>query len=374
MFLQIALLFVIPFLSAMTQELQPKAVRGVWLTNVDSRVLNSREEIAEAVSLCAELGINAIFAVVWNKGFTLYPSRTMRELIGAEIDPSLAGRDPLKELIEEARKRHIKVIAWFEFGFASSYKLNGGPLLKQKPTWSARDVEGKLVSKNGFEWMNALHPEVQDFMISLVMEVVRGYDIDGIQGDDRLPAMPSEGGYDSLTIEEYRKEHHGANPPSDHKNPAWLQWRANRLNRFMKRLYDSVKTHNRKLIVASSPSVYPWSLEEYLQDWPTWVREGSVDLVSPQLYRYKIEDYKKVLDEIVQGQIEKKNLHRFFPGLLLKVGSYHPSEDFLLAMIRENRKRGVNGEVFFFFEGLKKYPRLFKEIIYPQQAVFPDFP
>lgn len=280
--------------------------------NVDSRVLNSRENIADAVGKCSELGINTIFVVTWNKGFTLYPTCTMHNLIGAEIDPSLAGRDPLKELIEEARTRHIKVFAWFEFGFASSYKLNGGPLLKQRPAWAARDVKGALVSKNGFEWMNALHPEVQDFMISLVMEVVRGYDINGIQGDDRLPAMPSEGGYDSFTIAEYRKEHNGVNPPSNHKDPSWLQWRADKLNRFMKRLYDSVKTHNPKLIVASSPSIYPWSLEEYLQDWPTWVREGSVDLVSPQLYRYKREDDRKVLEKSVQRQIEKKNL---FPDL-----------------------------------------------------------
>ena len=37
-----------------------------------------------------------------------------------------------------------------------------------------------------------------------------------------------------------------------------------------------------------APSIYPWSEEEYLQDWPTWMQKGYVDLVCPQVYRYNI--------------------------------------------------------------------------------------
>ena len=39
-----------------------------------------------------------------------------------------------------------------------------------------------------------------------ILEVVKNYDIDGIQGDDRLPAMPAEGGYDAYTRNAYQKE------------------------------------------------------------------------------------------------------------------------------------------------------------------------
>ena len=38
--------------------------------------------------------------------------------------------------------------------------------------------------KNGFDWLNAFDPEVQNFMISLFKEVVTNYEIDGVQGDD----------------------------------------------------------------------------------------------------------------------------------------------------------------------------------------------
>lgn len=348
-----------------------EAVRGVWLTNVDSEVLNSKENIIKAVALCKELGFNSIFVVTWNKAMTTYPSKIMKELTGVEIDTTFAGRDPLKELIVEAHKENIKVFAWFEFGFSSSYQQNGGIILQKKPEWAAKDINGNLATKNGFEWMNGFHPDVQNFILSLILEVVNNYQVDGIQGDDRLPAMPSLSGYDDYTISLYKSAHNGAFPPADYRDTNWVNFRADILNRFMKRIYTEAKSVNKNIIVSMAPSIYPWSKEEYLQDWVSWLNEGLVDLVCPQVYRYKIEDYSSALNEIVANQISKNNLRKFYPGVLLKVGKYQPEEKFLREMIEANRKQNVNGEVFFFYEGVKKYPDLFKEL-YKEELKFPE--
>ena len=53
--------------------------------------------------------------------------------------------------------------------------------------------------------MNAIHPEVQDFILNLIEEVLINYEVAGIQGDDRLPAMPSEGGYSTYTKDLYKQ-------------------------------------------------------------------------------------------------------------------------------------------------------------------------
>ena len=346
------------------------AVRGVWLTNVDSKVLNSRESIFAAVNSCASLGFNTIFVFTWNKAMTTYPSAIMRSLTGVAIDTQLVGRDPLKELIEAAHKKNIRVIAWFEFGFSSSYQENGGPLLRKKPHWAARGASGELVTKNGFEWMNGFMPEVQDFVLSLIMEVVENYEVDGIQGDDRLPAMPSESGYDEYTIRRYQREHAGALPPKNPKDPYWIQWRANILSDFMRRIYDSVKSRKSHIVVSVSPSIYPWSKEEYLQDWPRWVRSGWVDLVHPQIYRYDLEHYTAALDAIVRDQVSSRHLHLLYPGVLLRLGGYHPSKEFLVGMIEANRKRGINGEVMFFYEGLSRHADVFRQM-YRERVDFP---
>ncbi len=350
---------------------QNEGVRGVWLTNVDSDVLRSKENIVEAVEFLDQLNFNTIFVVVWNKGMTQYKSKIMKDFTGFEIDTMFNDFDPLSVLIEEAHKRNIKVIAWFEFGFASSYKQDGGKILELKPNWKAIDNEGKLVSKNGFEWMNGFHPEVQEFILSLIKEVIVNYKVDGIQGDDRLPAMPVESGYDEYTMNLYQKEHNGSKPPENFRDPEWVQWRANILNKFAERIYFEVKSYNPDLIVSMAPSIYPWSKEEYLQDWLEWVRNGNVDLICPQLYRYKFEDYEKLLYEIVNFQIENKDLKKFYPGILLKVGDYYAPTELLEQKINLNRNFGINGEVFFFYEGLKKQIDLFKKI-YKDKVSFPN--
>ena len=318
----------------------------------------SRENIIEAVESCETLGINTIFVVTWNKAMTTYRSEIMKNFTGVEIDPILdpnnSGRDPLQEIIEESHKRGIKVFAWFEFGFSSSYNDNGGKIAELKPEWMSLTSTGELCTKNNFDWLNALDPEVQGFITSLVLEVVKKYDVDGIQGDDRLPAMPSSGGYNPNVIAQYKKEHFGEAPPSNYKDFEWVNWRATKLNEYLKNLYKAVKKEDPNCIVSMAPSIYPWSKEEYLQDWPHWVNFGYVDMICPQVYRKDSLSYKKALENTI-SQILPEKRHLLFPGLLIQVDDERPSKEFFRYMLDKNRDLGVHGEVFFFYEGLSTY-------------------
>ncbi|WP_082859310.1 glycoside hydrolase family 10 protein [Microbulbifer sp. Q7] len=352
----------------------PEAVRGVWLTNVASDALYTREGIEQAVELCAELGLNSIFVVTWNKGKTLYPSQIMHAFTGMAMDPALdpeqTDRDPLQELIDAAHRHNIKVFAWFEFGFAASHGERGGELIRRKPHWAALDVNGELVTKNGFEWMNALDPEVQSFMTSLVLEVVRNYDVDGIQGDDRLPALPSEGGYNPEIAAAYLAET-GTAPPADSKNSEWLQWRANRLNQYAMDLYRAVKAEDPDVIVSFSPSIFPWSREQYLQDWPSWLAQGSADLLIPQVYRHDLESYRSTLRETLT-YVPAAQRDAFAPGVLIKVGETMPSQEMMDGMLAANREAGLLGEVFFFYEGLEDYRDVIRGSYASQPVRFPE--
>lgn len=352
---------------------QATAVRGVWLTNVDSDVLTSQAKIEAAVQRCKDLNINSIFVVTYNKAATTYPSQVMDDLIGVPIDPLYTGRDPLREVIDAAHAEGIKVFAWFEYGFAA---MNGspGPILDTYPDWAAIDVNGNPVVKNGFHWMNALLPEVQEFMSDLILEVVNEYpDIDGVQGDDRLPAMPSEGGYDDYTVSLYQADHGGANPPANRTDPAWLQWRADVLNAWAAELYDDIKAINPNCIVAMSPSPLNFGFREYLQDYTAWLDGGYCDLVSPQLYRRDnqgIGVYRGLLeDQLIRVGME--NAPIFYPGTLSYLGSYVPQPQFFVDMINANREQGVMGEVHFFYNALIANEDVFR-VVYPAPAIFPD--
>jgi uncharacterized lipoprotein YddW (UPF0748 family) len=262
----------------------------------------------------------------------------------------------LREIVQAAHEEGLAVIPWFEFGFSSSYQADGGPLLDEYPQWAARDTSGALVTKNGFDWMNAYRPAVQDLLSDLVMEVVRNYDVDGIQGDDRLPANPVEGGYADYTAQLYRAEHDGQDPPDDPQNEDWKQWRADKLSAFGQRVYDKVKAVDASLVVSWAPSPYPFGYNEYLQDWPAWINRGFADLIHPQVYRREVSEYASFLDtqRADEAGWDRDKILGFYPGVLMNVGDYRMTPEELKEVILTNRRHGIHGEVFFFYEGLRE--------------------
>lgn len=340
------------------------ATRGVWVANVQhTNFLSSKANIESWVNNLSGMGINTLFIVTYNSGRTIYPSQVMKNLTGVEQDSRFVGRDPLQEVIEAAKPKNMKVYAWFEFGFASDYGGGDGrEIINTKPHWGSVGRDGRLVVKNSFTWLNALHPEVQNWMMALLMEAVDKYDLTGIQGDDRLPAMPTEAGYDTLTSRLYRAEK-GVDPPSDTKDAAWVQWRADKLTAYAQRIYTEVKRKKPNMLVSMSPSPYPFGLTEYLQDWPAWVKNGYCDMVVPQCYRYDAAAYKATLaQQLGYCPADKKSL--FYPGILAATGStYTASSTLLSQMVSDNRSLGLTGEVYFFNEAANR-TRSFFDYIY----------
>ena len=350
----IVILFLFTCVGAFAQNNMVTPLRGAWVTNVASEVLHSKENIQKAVLQAKSAGLNSLFVVVWNGGYTLYPSKVQQRYIGVKQHPTFQGRDPLREIVDEGHRAGLKVHAWFEFGFSYAYKDTNSLWLKKFPEWCGRNNKGELLQKNGFYWWNALHPGPQDLLQSLVVEVVKNYAVDGVQGDDRLPAMPAEGGYDSYTKTLFSATHQGAVVPSQPKDSLFIQWKWTLLSQFDKRLYEAVKRTRKNCIVSWAPSIYPWSREEYLQDWPTWLKEGYADIVIPQLYRYNLPAYEKILTQL-KTQVPDSLLAKIVPGMLTSLGDgYQADKDLLQQMIALNRKNGFNGEVFFYFETLNR--------------------
>lgn len=350
-------------LTPTTFERDNKGIRGVWIPSTDCKVITSKQRIAEAMDFLAATGFNTVFPVVWNRGFTAYPSQIMREKFGAEIDARYQGRDPLAELIVEANRVGLKVIPWFEYGFVSSYDLNGGHLLAKKPEWAARDCNGNLLKKNKFEWMNSLDPEVQDFLLGLMLEVARNYPVNGVQGDDRI-ALPCEGGYDAKTVKRYRQEC-GREPPQNPREGHWLHWRADLITEFVARLYRELKAISPDLLLSMSPSPYEWGLVEYLQDSKSWVDRKLVDMLHPQFYRRDFNGYKQLVDRLIGEQLSGEQLQCVSPGILLanRGSKYSMNPELLLQVIAYNRQRGIQGEVLFFYEGLRDNGNALAEVL-----------
>ena len=174
------------------QQPEPVEVRGVWIPNSYSSFFQSRKNVETQMALLAEAGVNVIFPVVWSKGHTLFDSAVAEEVVGRRVDPRYGRRDPLAEVLFEAHRHGIEVVPWFEYGFAAGHETYPGKALVTHPEWAAIGVDGQPVVKNGFAWMNSLAEGPQDFLTDLVVECATRYDVDGVQGDDRLPALAEE--------------------------------------------------------------------------------------------------------------------------------------------------------------------------------------
>lgn len=329
---------------------EPRELRGVWIAAADTEVFQSRASVAEALEFLARHHVNVVYPDVWYRGVTLHPSPLLEKTFGVRQDPRYAGRDPLAELIVEAHARGIEVIPWFEYGFAASNAAQPTRLLERRPEWAARDQGGGIVEKNGFAWFNSLDPSVQDFVGGLMLEVARGYDVDGVQGDDRLPALPTAGGYDAATVALWHKDKRLSAP--EPQDPRWIAWRAGRLTDFLARLARDVRAVAPGMTYSASPSPYRWGLDEYLQDSKTWLERGLVDMFHPQCYRRDLASYAKLADE--QRALMPRNARAVYaPGILIQSGNWRMEAEELVRMVEHNRDRGYGGEVLFHYAGLR---------------------
>ena len=329
----------------------PSELRGVWLTNIDSDVLFSRRTFYRALRRLHRLNFNTIYPTVWNWGYTLYPSPTAGQVIGQALDPTpgLQGRDMLAEAVDRGHQLGLTVIPWFEFGFMAPADSE---LARRHPDWLTNRRDGSRIVMEGEHprvWLNPFHPDVQQFILALISELVEHYDIDGLQLDDHF-GLPVELGYDPYTIQQYKNEHQGKAPPDNVQDPEWKQWRANKITDVMKRVFYTVKSHKPDCIVAIAPNSKDFSYNYYLQDWATWERQGFVEELILQVYR---DDLSQFTMELERPEVLLAKAH--IPvgvGILAGLKNRSVSMNQIRDQIKLVRDRQFAGVSFFFYETL----------------------
>lgn len=357
---------------------QETGVRAVWVTNVASSVLMSEANLTAMVDLLAELNFNTICVTAYNKSQTIFQSQTLANVL--EITPSqtvidgCGWGDVLGKLIEKAHAKNIKVIAWFEYGFASHYNGQPQPITDKKPQWVSKQQDGTQTVKNSFYWLNGFHPEVQQFVTDMIVECVTKYPtLDGVQGDDRLPALPAHAGYDDYTRQLYKTQT-GRDLPSSPTETQFLSWKVNKMTEYATSLYNAVKAVRSTCLVTWAPSARGWAKDNYLQDWPQWVANGKADWVSPQLYRNEsqgISAYASLVDgDLANVFITAELRKKYVPGMLVRNGSSIISDGFLVSLVQYNRSKLIYNECTWFYEGVPSKADAYR-ILYPGKSFFP---
>lgn len=332
---------------------QTAELRGVWVARDG---LTSRQKIVQTLDALAAANLNVVCVNVWSRGYTIHPSDVLFAACGQRQDPTYVGRDPLAEFVLEAHRRGIEVEAWFEYGFMFGWSgwfagpTGVGPVLTANPGWIARDDTGNSQVPDGgggfFTWAIHEHPAVRQFLIDLATEVVDRYDVDGVQFD-RVRYPSTSFGYDPVTSAAYQAAS-GQPPPANVNQTQWKRWRADGLIAFHQQFYQAVKARRASVRVTNAPIIMTLAYDSYLQDWPQWLVQGSIDLVYPQVYRTTAASYITTLDQQL-NLLPPPLRQKVAPGIRAISGT--PTNE-VLGMVAANRARNLPGGVFWYAEGL----------------------
>lgn len=290
-----------------------RELRGVWIAtvaNIDwpSRpgmsVEQQQNELLEILNNHQRAGMNAVFLQIRPAADAFYAKSNepwSRFLTGSAGQAPKPFYDPLEFAIEEAHKRGMELHPWFN-PYRATFDLNqnhvpADHITRTKPEW--------FFTYGGKKWFNPGIPEVRDYIIDVILNVVENYDIDGVHFDDYFYPYPDgkKPIPDAATFKKYGK---------DFKNIE--DWRRNNVNLLVEELSIQIRNKKKHVRFGISPfgiwdnkSNHPLGSEtsgfsgyrELYADAIKWTQEGWVDYVMPQLYfpfNYRAAAFEKLVD------------------------------------------------------------------------------
>jgi len=243
---------------------------------------------------CRRAGFNTVLFQVRGNGTVLYRSRI--EPWSEEFAGRDPGFDPLAIACREAHKRGLSLHAWVNV--IPGWRGKGPPtnpkqLYRSHPDWFWRDANGRRQPFGWYNSVNPCYPEVRQYLVSVMHEIVKNYPVDGLHMDyirfsndwaDSYKPLASVPDYprDPRTLSLFRQAT-GKTPSSS--PAAWNQWRTDQITRLVR----DIRTMTRRVAprVQRSAAVGASPIDakrRHFQDSRRWIAEGLVDAVYPMNY------------------------------------------------------------------------------------------
>ena len=367
--------------------------RAAWVATVaninwpSQPGLSTNEQKKEAIillDLLKENNFNAVIFQVRPQCDALYKSDLepwSYYLTGEQGKAPDPYYDPLQFWVEQAHARGLELHAWlnpYRAHHPSSGAVTPNSVVNQHP-----ELVVKL--KNGYWWLDPSKQKTQDYSLSVVIDIVRRYDIDGIHFDDYFYPYPSynnnEDFPDQESWQQYIKEG-GKLSRGD--------WRRKSVNTFIKNVYEAIKKEKLYVKFGLSPfgiwrPHHPESIEGFDQfdqlyaDARLWLHNGWIDYYTPQLY-WSInqigQSYPVLLGWWSRENIKNRHL---WPGISLgrRRGSMVIDETINQIMITRGMIPQDPGNVHWSIGPLLNNQELVRAIVqgpYKHQALVPSSP
>lgn len=307
-------------------------IRAIWLDRGTIVQTKSEAELAVIFDRFAASGINTVFFETINSSYPIYPSK-----IAPEQNPLTKGWDPLQAAVKLAHERGMELHAWVWVFAAANQRHNVilnkpiddlGPVLSQRRDWGITDREGGFFDDNTNSkkaFFDPANPEVQQYLLSLLAEIVTNYDLDGIQLDYirypfQDPAANQTFGYSRESRRKF-KQLTGVDPINIEPNhPLWSEWtkfRVQQVDKFVSSAAQMLRNKRPNLII--STAVFPIERQERLakiqQNWEAWAQAELVDIIVPMTYALNSDELEKITQPLFSEEAKINTI--IIPGIRL---------------------------------------------------------
>ncbi len=289
--LLVALWVLFPGVTA-AQDAPKREFRGAWIQCVNGQfnglgTARMQATLTEQLDALQRCGINAILFQVRAEGDALYASPYepwSRYLTGRQGTPPSPYWDPLAWMVEQCHRRGMECHAWI-----NPYRAKTKGTKELAVTHPYVEHPERFFSYDGLLLFDPGLPENRTYICTVVTDILRRYDVDGIHMDDYFYPYPVPGVRipDDATYARYGR---GMNRED---------WRRDNVNRFIREMRDSIRAvkpwakfgvspfgiyRNRKSDPNGSRTNGLQNYDDLYADILLWTREGWVDYNIPQIY------------------------------------------------------------------------------------------
>lgn len=290
--------------------------------------------------------------------------------------------DPLAFAIEQAHRRGLELHAWFNTfpawrGTNPPPPCNPPHIINQHPEWLICDQEGNpMPLSDHYVSLSPGIPEVRNYLLRVVMDIVSHYDIDGLHFDYiRYPESADKLGYshDSISVALFHS------PEGNPNRLTWADWQRENINQFVRAVYDSV-THCKPWVILSAAVIGKYNTSSWngyhvvFQDARQWLADSKIDFVAPMIYwptTHQTAPFGPIASDWLIGY--ERNRYAF-PGMMINRLDTRtwPLKELLseLAIVRDHG----NGMIFFSYSGLETARQLLHQSGFPFPANPPAMP
>ena len=332
--------------------------QSLWIVRTS---MTSQEKIQKAMLFAKENNFNHVFVQVRGRDDAFYKS----DIVLRSKSILNTSFDPLDFAIREGHSLGLKVHAWMNvyiLGSANSMITKSNSTIQKHPEWV--DVFGNGNSQNELQddnknllFLSPAIPEVEDYLLDVVEEVVTKYDIDGLHLD-YVRYGDIDYGYNPVALEIFQNR---TQPYSTNlTGRKFTEFRCKSITSFVRRCNRMVLSKNPDCLVsvAVKPNLSLAKIR-YFQAWDQWLIDGLVDFVVMMNYASELDDFQRNIN-LVMNEIPEK----YLPGIIMGIALYNQDEDQIIEKIeRCNQLNGISGISMFSYNVIDENPGKFERML-----------